>query len=109
MANLSLLPGFGSRYTSEVISDSVGADVIDTARCAQFAVQVEALGGAPTITIEHSFDGVNWAALDTVPSVVGSIKRFNHASGPYGLIRLHPQGATSAQLIVVGFSLGWSS
>ena len=115
MANVSLLPGYGSRYTSENIAGSAGttvsADTIDTSRCAQFAVQVSAIVGSPVIQPQQTFDGTNWANLGTaIAATLGTISRYAPTSGPYGVIRFNvTNDSTSVTLTVVGFPMAWSS
>jgi len=95
MADVQLLPGYGARYKSETIigspgMDVVGADTIDTSRCAQFAVQVVSVNTNPvgTFKVQQSFDDVNWADLtDATTPVEGAVLRYAAFSGPYGKIR----------------------
>ncbi len=116
MANIQLLPGFGSRYTSESFAstDTVGADIIDTSCCAQFAIQVvKNVGTTPvgTVQIQESLDGVNWANLGLPLSIAaadsGSITRFSITNGPYGLIRIDATAITTtgARVIIVGWEM----
>ena len=85
-----LLPGYGSRYTSETITGAsggtVGADEIDTSRCSQFAVQIGTVTNAASsvVQVQQTFDGTNWASLGASTAMAtGSILRFGAAAGPY--------------------------
>ena len=109
MAAKTLLPGYGNTYVSESVTDTAvtGADTLDTSPCAQFAVQVKALTGSPTIQMQQTFDGTNWADLGSaITASVGSISRFGPTGGPYGKIRIKiTSGGTAATLTIVGFPL----
>lgn len=116
MAKVQLLPGFGSKYTSETIAGAaspgtIGADEIDVSRCAQFAIQVLSVANAASsvLQVEQSFDGANWATLGTTMlKTLGNIMRFGAFSGPYGKIRLKVIDAAAAvtvTYVVVGFEM----
>lgn len=112
MANVILLAGYGAAYTSESIANTTGADVIDTSPVAQFAVQVKAVTGSPTIQVQQTFDTsgtAGWANLGSaITASVGSVARFGPTGGPYGQIRFSVTGGgTAATLILVGFPLQW--
>ena len=107
--NVNMLPGFGNSYTSESISGTngpnAGLDVLDTTKCPQFAAQVEAVTGSPTIQLQTTFDGVNWTNLGSAISAVkGTVAVFSHGSGPYGKVRITVNGSsTAATITLVGF------
>lgn len=112
--HLQILPGFGSRYTSEVITGAaspgaVGADELDMSRCSQFAVQVSSVTNqaSSVLQVEQSLDGVHWAALGaTITTALGTISRFSMIGGPYALIRLKVIDAAAAVLVtftIVGY------
>lgn len=115
MANIQLLPGYGAMYTSESIvgaaSGTAGADVIDTSRCEQFAVQVEAVTtpGSSTLQVQQTFDGTHWADLGSAMVIAaGNIIRFSSTGGPYGKIRLKVIDAAAAvhvTFVIVGFNV----
>lgn len=109
MAAKTLLPGFGGAYTTEsiagvAVTGGVGADTLDVSKCASFAAQVTALTGSPTIQLEQTIDGTNWANLGSaIAATVGTIAVFNATGGPFGRVRVRVTGgSTAATLTFVG-------
>lgn len=85
-------------------SGTIGNDVLDTSRCAQFAVQVTSVSGSGTFKVQHTIDGENWADLVSLGTSLGTIFRFSAATGPYAKIRLKVVDSATV-FTLVGFSM----
>ena len=113
MAVKQILPGFGERITTESVTaaNATSADQYDMSRCAQFAVQIKAVTGSPTLQPEQTFDGSHWVSLGSaITAVAGTIARYPATSGPYGVIRFKVTGSnTAGTFVLVGFELPMKS
>lgn len=97
MAKVLLLPGFGGIYVTTVPGGGTAVDEIDCSKAASLIFQTTIhVDDATTITVEETFDGVNWATLTTFSATLGTIKKLTYTSGPFGRIRFKANGTTGS-------------
>ncbi len=108
MAAKSLLPGFGSAYTSEALTTTqTGADTLDASRCASIALQVSGSSATGTVDLQQSFVSGKWSTLISQMAVTDAgVFALPVTQGPFGVLRLNATvtGGTCT-FTIVGFPM----
>lgn len=79
----SILPGFGGK--AEFTLEFGDVVILDMSQCATAAFTLKGVADGATVTLEQSFDGQNWAAVQVL-DVLGETKKFP-ITDAIGLIR----------------------
>lgn len=113
MANVQMLPGFGSAVdvVQALVSGAgaaTSADVYDFSRLAQAAIQIKVwAAGNLSVQVQQSFDGVNWASLGSAITAVGGKLVLHITDGPLGLIRFTALSSDTTASVTVRL-VGWN-